>query len=149
MTGDVVGGEIENWVAWCWAGEDPAPGSPSRCYSAEGRYDPPATDETQRQPKRQINHYNAQRVQAVFDRMDQLTRQILRYEYTQRELYDQWERGTEVGADGEVQHVWVRVGNTRRQMARLRLKVSRDEYMWHVDAFKAFVKEEFSSEVRA
>lgn len=149
MADDGTISEIENWIAWCWQGEDPAPGQPSRCYSAEGRYIAPATDEDERRPRRIINVQGAQRVQAVYDRMPILTRQVLRFEYTQRAAYDQWERGEEVAPDGGVRKVWVCVGNTRRMMARLRLKISREEYRRHVDSFKKAVREEFEREVCA
>lgn len=146
---DTVSSEIENWVAWCWEGEHPAPSEPSRCYSAEGRYVAPAWHEDERRPKRIINRQSAERVQAVYDRMPDLTRQVLRFEYTQRAAYDQYEQSQEVGPDGEVHKVWVRVANTRRLMARLRLKIGREEYQRHVDAFKDAVREEFKREVCA
>lgn len=146
---DTVSSEIENWIAWCWEGEDPAPSVPSRCYSAEGRYTAPAMDDDGRQPKRIINRESAERVQSVYDRMPALTKQVLRFEYTQRSAYDQYEQGEEIGPDGAVRKVWVLVANTRRLMARLRLKLGRDEYQRHVDAFKDAVREEFKREVCA
>lgn len=141
---DTVSSEIENWIAWCWDGEDPAPSEPKRCYSAEGRYTAPALDDEDRQPRRIINRESAERVQAIYDRMPDLTRQVLRFEYTQRAAYDQYEQGEEIGPDGAVRKVQVRVANTRRLMARIRLKISREEYQRHVDAFKKAVREEFS-----
>lgn len=146
---DIVSSEIENWIAWCWDGEDPAPKEPKRCYSAEGRYTAPAQDDEDRQPRRIINRESAERVQAIYDRMPDLTRQVLRFEYTQRAAYDQYEQGEEIGPDGAVRKVQVLVANTRRMMARYRLKISREEYQRHVDAFKEAVGEEFASEVCA
>ena len=147
---DIASHEIENWIVWCWHGSDPAPGVPSRCYSAEGRYVPPASpDEEERQPTRIINHEAAQRVQAIFDRKPLLTRQVLRYEYTQRAKYDQWGQGREIGPDGKMMTVWLRVGNVRRRMARLHLKIGRREYLEHVASFRQAVREEFKREVCA
>src|SRR5690606_11319561 len=146
---DTVSSEIENWIAWCWHGEDPSPSEPKRCYSAEGRYTAPALNEDDRIPQRIINHRSAERVQKVFERMPDLARQVLRYEFTQRAAFDQYEQTQEVGPDGELRKVWVRVANTRRLMARLRLKISREEYQRHVDTFKDAVREEFASEVCA
>lgn len=146
---DTVSSEIENWIAWCWEGEDPAPFEPKRCYSAEGRFSAPAWHDEERQPRRIINRQAAERVQALFDQMPPLTRQVLRFEYTQRAEYDQYEQGEEIGPDGELRKVQVRVANTRRLMARIRLKISREEYQRHVDAFKDAVREEFKREVCA
>lgn len=146
---DIVVSEIENWIAWCWHGEDPAPGQPSRCFSAEGRYVAPAQDDEERVPRRIINFPRAQVVQAVYDRMPLITKQVLRFEYTQRAAFDQWERGHEVSPDGQLREVWACVGNTRRRMARLRLRIGREEYQQHVDSFKQAVKEEFEREVCA
>lgn len=149
MTTDIAASEIENWIAWCWEGQDPVPGSPSRCYSAEGRYLAPAMNDEGREPRRIVNNERARRVQAVYDRMPQLTRQVIRYEFTQRAAYDQWERGEELAPDGQLRKVWVCVGNTRRLTARLRLKICREQYRHHVDSFKQAVQEEFASEVCA
>lgn len=74
MTTDIAASEIENWIAWCWEGQDPAPGSPSRCYSAEGRYIASAMNDEGREPRRIVNRERVRRVQAVYDRMPQLTR---------------------------------------------------------------------------
>ena len=146
---DIANSEIENWIAWCWDGEDPTPQEPKRCYSAEGRYTAPALDDEDRQPRRIINRESAERVQAIYDRMPDLTRQVLRFEYTQRAAYDQYEHGEEIGPDGAVRKVRVLVANTRRMMARYRLKISREEYQRHVDTFKEAVREELASEVCA
>ena len=141
---DTVSSEIENWIAWCWEGEDPAPFEPTRCYSAEGRYTAPAWHEDERRPKRIINRQSAERVQAVYDQMPDLTRQVLRFEYTQRAAYDQYEQGEEIAPEGGTRKVQVLVANTRRQMARLRLKIGKQEYQEHVERFKEAVREEFS-----
>ena len=146
---DVAISEIENWVAWCWEGEDPAPTTPARCYSAEGRYMAPAMDDDGRRPTRIINYPSAARVQYVYDRLPQIIKQVVRYEYTQRAAYDIHDHSQEVGPDGAVRDVWVVVNNIRRQMARLQLKIGAKEYHAHVDAFKEAVREEFSSEVCA
>src|SRR5690606_33655998 len=92
---DAVSSEIENWIAWCWDGEDPAPFEPKRCYSAEGRFIAPALDDDGRIPRRIINRKSAERVQAIFERMPDMTRQVLRFEYTQRAAYDQYEQSQE------------------------------------------------------
>src|SRR5690606_19097871 len=141
---DAVMSETEDWVAWCWEGEDPAPKEPARCYSAEGRYVAPAMDDDGRRPQRIINYPSAARVQYVYDCMPQLTRQVLRYEYTQRAAYDIYDHSQEVGPDGAVHDVWVPVNNIRRQMARLQLRIGAKEYQRHVEAFRQAVREEFS-----
>lgn len=146
---DAVSSEIENWIAWCWEGEHPAPSEPKRCFSAEGRYVAPAIDDDGRIPARIINQESAQRVQSVFDRMPTLTRQVLRFEYTQRAAYDQYEQQEVVGPDNHVRKVDVRVGNTRRLVGRLRLKIGRQEYQQHVERFKQAVREEFEREICA
>ena len=145
---DHVRGEIENWIAWSWDGEDPAPGQPARCYSAEGRYLAPATDDEEREPRRVICYERAERVQEVYDRMPLLTRRVLRYEYTQRSNYDQWEQGQEVASDGSIRRVWVCTGNTKRLKARVELKISRKQYREMVEEFKVAVREAFANEVR-
>lgn len=145
---DTVASEIENWVAWCWLGEDPSPQSPGRCYSAEGRYIPPATlDDEGRLPRRIICHQRAKRVQEVFDRLELLTRQVIRFEYTQRSMYDIWEQQKEIGSDGELRKVWVCIDNNRRMKARLHLGISREQYREHVETFKESVREAFDCEV--
>ena len=141
---DTVSSEIENWIAWCWEGEDPAPFEPTRCYSAEGRYTAPAWHEDERRPRRIINRQSAERVQAIYDQMPDLTRQVLRFEYTQRAAYDQYEQGEEIAPEGGTRKVQVLVANTRRQMARLRLKISSQEYQRHVERLKEAVRGEFS-----
>jgi len=143
-----VNHEIWNWVAWCWQGNDPWPRMPRRCLSAEGGYLPESVigrEEEARKPRRIVNSEHAQRVQHIYDDMPQLTRQILRYEYTQRAAYDQWEYGEEVGADGQLRKAWIRTGNTRCLVARLRLKISRATYWQHVQAFRQLVRREFAS----
>lgn len=141
-----VRAEIENWIAWCWEGESPEPREPSRCYSAEGAYriknnnsEEPDDD---RPPKIIVHAANAERIQAIFDRLPMLTRCVLRYEYTQRSAFDQYERSVEMH-EGEIRPVWIRVGNNRRQRARTDLKISRDQYLAVLDEFKIEVFKEF------
>uniref|UniRef100_UPI00333F5A33 hypothetical protein n=1 Tax=Castellaniella defragrans TaxID=75697 RepID=UPI00333F5A33 len=146
-----VRAEIENWISWCWEGESPEPREPNRCYSIEGAYrvnntnseedDPPP-------PKIIFNPERAARVQAIFDRMPMLTRCVLRYEYTQRSAFDQYERSVEMH-EGEMRPVWVRTGNNRRHRARIDLKISRDQYLACLDEFKLEVFKEFEVEVCA
>lgn len=145
-----VRAEIENWIAWCWAGESPEPREPSRCYSAERGWQAPdwESEPDDLPPKIIFNAERAERVQAIFDRLPTLTRCVLRYEYTQRSAFDQYERSVELH-DGEVRPVWVRVGNNRRQRARIDLKISRDQLLACLDEFKIEVFKEFECEVCA
>lgn len=145
-----VRAEIENWIAWCWAGESPEPREPGRCYSAErGWRAPDWESEAGDVPPRVIfNQERAERVQKIFDRLPTLTRCVLRYEYTQRSAFDQYERSVEMH-EGEVRPVWIRVGNVRRQRARTDLKITRDQYAACLDEFKIEVFREFECEVCA
>ncbi len=146
-----VRAEIENWIAWCWAGESPEPRAPSRCYSAERAYriNDSNSEEPDPQPPKPIIHAgNAERVQAIFDRLPTLTRCVLRYEYTQRSAFDQYERSVEMH-EGEMRPVWIRVGNNRRQRARTDLKITRDQYAACLDEFKIEIFKEFECEVCA
>lgn len=129
--------EISNWVAWCWSGSGPGPEVFSRCGSAEGRYISSASydDEPAGYHPPTINQEHAIKVQAVYDRMPLRTRQVLRYEYTQQSEFDQWEQGEEVGPDGQLRPAMVWVGNNRRQIAILKLKISAAEYHACVDQF--------------
>lgn len=143
--------EIENWIAWSWSGESPEPREPSRCYSAERSYHAPHShsDEIEDVPPKVIfNAERAARVQQLFDQMPMLARRVLQYEYTHRTRYDQWERSHEMH-EGEMRPVWIRVSNNKRHMARIRLKVSRDEYVACLDQFKVEVFKEFECEVCA
>ena len=138
--------EIENWIAWCWQGESPEPREPTRCYSAERAYRINGSNSEEDQddvpPKVIFNAERAQRVQQVFDAMPMLTRRVLQYEYTHRSRYDQWERSVEM-YEGELRPVWIRVGNNKRQRARIDLKVTRAEYLESLEAFKTKVFAEF------
>lgn len=145
-----VRAEIENWIAWCWAGESPEPREPGRCYSAERGWKAPdwESEPDDLPPKIIFNAERAERVQAIFDRMPQLTRRVLQYEYTHRSRYDQWERHMEMH-EGEMLPVWVRIGNNRQRRARADLKITRDQYLAALDEFKIEVFKEFEVEVCA
>ncbi|MFT8276114.1 hypothetical protein ACMSSJ_11305 [Kerstersia gyiorum] len=95
-------------------------------------------------PKRYINHDAARRVQRIFDGMPQLTRQVVKYEYTDRSKYDIWDQGIEIGSDGQERRVWHRTANNKREVARRVLRVSRVEYDRHVQAFRDSVGREFA-----
>lgn len=140
----IVREEIENWIAWCWDGAAPEPWEPRQCQSLEGRYSAPDWglyhEETRR---RFFNADAARRVQRIFDAMPQLTRQVVKYEYTDRSKYDIWDQGIEVGPDGQEHRVWVRTANNKREVARRVLGVSRVEYDRHVQAFRDSVGREF------
>jgi len=119
---------------------------PSRCGSAEGGYirgSLNAREEEARTPKRVIHTANAQRVQKIYDGLPQITKQVVRFEYVQRRTYDQWELGEELGVDGRLHKVAIRVANTRRKEARRRLKIDRRRYQKHVDEFCQRVAREF------
>lgn len=141
-----VRAEIENWIAWCWAGDSPEPREPSRCYSAERAFKVLNTNSEEkdedRPPKIIFNSERAERVQEVFDGRPELTRRVLQYEYTHRSRYDQYERSVEM-YEGEMRPVWIRVDNNRRLRARIDLKISRDQYMACLDDFKIEVFKEF------
>ncbi|WP_322998451.1 hypothetical protein [Castellaniella sp.] len=143
-----VRAEIENWIAWCWAGESPEPRESNRCYSAERSWLAPdwESESGDVPPKIIFNPDRAAKVQAIFDGLPQLTRRVLQYEYTQRSRYDLWERSVEMH-EGEMRPVWIRVDNNRRQRARIDLKISRDQYMVCLDEFKIEVFKEFEYEV--
>lgn len=142
-----VRAEIENWIAWCWEGESPEPREPSRCLSAEGAYrinnSNSEEKDDDRPPKIIVHAASAERVQAVFDRMPELTRRVLQYEYTQRSRYDQYERSVEM-YEGQLRPVWIRVGNNRRQRARIDLRISKGRYHACLDEFCHEVSREFS-----
>lgn len=144
-----VRAEIENWIAWCWAGESPEPREPDRCYSAERSYRVKNTNSEEEDddipPKVVFNSERAERVQQVFDRLPMLARRVVQYEYTHRSRYDQWERSVEMH-EGEIRPVWIRVGNNKRHMARIALKVSRDQYQACLDEFKVEVFKEFEND---
>ncbi|MHA3905160.1 hypothetical protein ACTPOE_16770 [Castellaniella sp. WN] len=142
-----VRAEIENWIAWCWAGESPEPREPRRCYSAERGWQAPdwESESDDVPPKIIFNVERAERVQAIFDRLPTLTRCVLRYEYTQRSRFDQYERSVEMH-EGEMRPVWIRVGNTRRQRARNDLKITRDQYLACLDEFKIEIFKEFEED---
>lgn len=72
-----------------------------------------------------------------------MIRQVLRYEYTNRSQYDQWEEGLEIGTDGVERRAWCRTGNNKREVARRVLGISRVEYERHVEAFRDEVGREF------
>lgn len=145
-----VRAEIENWIAWCWAGESPEPREPSRCYSAERGWKAPdwESEPDDLPPKIIFNAERAARVQVIFDHMPQLTRRVLQYEYTHRSRYDQWERHMEMH-EGEMRPAWVRIGNSRQRRARADLKITRDQYAACLDEFKIEVFKEFECEVCA
>ncbi len=142
-----VRAEIENWIAWCWAGESPEPKEPMRCRSGERMYPIPdwESEPDDVPPKIIFNVERAERVQAIFDRLPQITRRVLQYEYTQRSRYDQWERGMEMH-EGEMRPVWHRVGNNRRQRARIDLRIGRDQLLACLDEFKIEVFKEFEED---
>lgn len=143
--------EIENWISWAWDGESPEPREPDRCYSAERSYrvlNSNSEEDDEIPPKIVINVERAQRVQAIFERMPELTRRVLQYEYTLRSRYDIWERSVEMH-EGKIRPVWVRVDNNKRFRARLDLKITRGQYGQCVDDFKLEVFKEFEVEVCA
>lgn len=137
--------EIENWIAWCWAGESPEPREPSRCRSVEGNFTAPPWGEDHEEPtaaNRIFNRENAERVEKIFKAQPQIARRVLMYEYTKRSHYDTWEQGQEM-QDGWLTKAWVRTGNTKRETACRELRISRAEYERHVDEFKVQVFGEF------
>ncbi|KKO71827.1 hypothetical protein AAV32_09645 [Kerstersia gyiorum] len=136
--------EIENWIVACWDGQEPGPTEPSQCGSLEGRFSALDWYANESPPKRYINHEAARKVQAVFERMSQLTRQVIRYEYTCRSQYDVWDSGLEIGPDGQERRVWHRTANIKRDVARRTLGISRVEYDRHVQVFRDAVGRAFA-----
>jgi len=145
-TRDPIRAEISNWVAWCWLGEAPGPRHQHRCGSAEGSYlnfSHLAQDDDPSPPPPIINADHARRVQKRYDALPHLARQVVRFEYLQRRVYDIWEPGEEVGPDGNLRKTWLRTGNNRRLAARLKLKIGRQEYLRQAELFKTALRREF------
>jgi len=137
---------IFNWVAWCWQGLTPGPYPPTRCLSMEGRFlngSHLGMDDVPCVPLRVICVEHAKRVQAIYDAMALLTRQVVRIEYVQRRAYDCWEWKESVANDGQLSNTWVRTGNNRRTVACLKLKIDRKCYMQHVGLFRNTVRQSF------
>lgn len=136
--------EIENWIVACWDGQEPGPRAQTQCGSFEGGYSAPAWyQEDWPPPRRGFHREAADRVQRVFERMPRVTRQVLRYEYTNRSQYDQWAEGVEIGPDGVERRAWYRTGNNKREVASRVLGINRIEYDRHVQAFRDGVGREF------
>lgn len=136
--------EIENWIVACWDGQEPGPQDRAQCGSLEGGYSAPAWyPDDLPPPRRCFNREAADRVQRIFERMPQVTRQVLRYEYTNRSRYDIWDQGVEIGLNGQEQRVWYRTANNKREVACRALCISRVEYDRHVQSFKDGVAKEF------
>jgi len=143
---DAAWHEISNWVAWCWQGQMPGPRHRHRCFSAEGGYLPESDlgrEDEGREPPRVIHTANARRVQKVYDALPPTTRRVVWYEFLQRRSFDVWEHGEELGPDGKLRPVAVRVANTRRQTARRELHSHR--YKKHVEAFCQSIAREFAA----
>lgn len=137
--------EIENWIVACWDGQEPGPQDRTQCGSLEGGYSAPAWyPDDLPPPRRCFNREAADRVQRIFERMPQVTRQVLRFEYTNRSQYDQWEEGLEIGADGVERRAWHRTGNNKRERAQRALDISRAIYDECVRLFKDSVAREFA-----
>jgi len=148
MAADVVRYEISNWVAWCWQGQMPGPTPPWHAGSAEGKYRPQSVlgrEDTVREPPRVVHVAHARRVQKVFESLPPVTRRVVWFEYLQRRSFDVWEHGEELGPDGKLRPVAVRVANTRRKTARRELKIDRHRYKKHVQAFCQCVQREFAA----
>lgn len=144
-----VGEEIENWIAASWQGESPEPREPDRCRSLEGAYRAPdanSQDEDDTPPRRIVNREHAALVQRAWERMPFVGRRILQYEYLNRSRYDIWERDMEISPSGEYRPVWVRIGNIRRERARIELGVTRDEYHAALVLFKTEIVKEFQAD---
>ena len=82
---DWVHQELQNWSRWCWSGAYPHPLPTETCASIEKHYNR-TNDEGTDPPERAImpNIRNAERVQAIWETLPYLPKQVLRAEYPQR-----------------------------------------------------------------
>lgn len=101
--------ELMNWSRWCWRGEYPHPLPHTACGSVERNYQR-ISDEGTAENVRPIppNAAHARVVQAVWELMPTLPRQVLRAEYPQRHESGRAEHG--------------------RKGAAIRLRISLEEY---------------------
>ncbi len=84
---DDVHHELLNWSRWCWLGEWPHPIPATSCGSLEAQYRAPPDwnpDDVPPVPYIRPNERHAKIVQAVYDQLPELERQILRAEYPGR-----------------------------------------------------------------
>lgn len=81
--------ELVNWMRWCFIGPWPHPLPATHCGSLESAYKaPPEWDMDLAEAPRShwpINTRNAEKVQAVFEKLPDLERFVLLAEYPQRE----------------------------------------------------------------
>lgn len=90
---DAVHQELLNWARWCWQGEWPHPLPPTHCGSLESGYrappywNPDDANEAPPPPVIEPNARNARIVQAVYDRLAERERRVLKAEYPCRRDY--------------------------------------------------------------
>ena len=86
---DAVQEELKNWSRWCWLGEWPHPLPPTHCGSLEANYRAPPDwnpDDPPPAPSMRLNDRHARIVQAVWEKLEQPARQVLKAEYPMRHL---------------------------------------------------------------
>lgn len=84
MIPDKIHHELLNWARWAWQGEWPHPLPPTHCGSLEANYRAPPDwnpDDPPPPPPIKANERNARVVQAVFDRLPDHGRLVLKAEY--------------------------------------------------------------------
>lgn len=85
--GETVHAELLNWARWCWQGEWPHPLPPTHCGSLESGYRAPPDWNPDDEPQPltiKPNARHAQIVQAVWEKLDQPARLVLKAEYPAR-----------------------------------------------------------------
>lgn len=88
---DHVHQELVNWSRWCWLGEWPHPLPPTKCGSIESAYRAPVDvnfDESQEPPLPPTirpHDASARIVQAVYDKLPNANRLVLKAEYPARQ----------------------------------------------------------------
>lgn len=97
---DSIHEELLNWSRWCWQGEWPHPLPATQCGSLESQYRCPPDWNPDDEPtpiKIRANERNAQKVQAVYERLTGDGRLVLKAEYPCRH-----ERGTRQAAAARI-----------------------------------------------
>ncbi|MCY1195569.1 hypothetical protein D9M72_68960 [compost metagenome] len=83
--------ELWNWSRWCWLGDWPHPNPNVRCASAERNYVAPSeedeADEDDEPRPIPVQHDNARRVQAVYERLVLVEQRVVQAEYPRRHEY--------------------------------------------------------------
>jgi hypothetical protein len=115
--------ELLNWSRWCWEGAYPHPFPPDHCASIEHNYRRTAAEDysDEAPPSKPIpaNRENAIRVQAIFLRLPDSERVVLRAEYPQHRINGEMTRhelARKLGMDAKRYYHWL-------HLARLKVMV--------------------------